>query len=47
MDATRDRSSPALARFGAIDRAAVRAEWASAQATGLDLRVVDDGEVFL
>lgn len=47
MDATHHRSSHALATFGAIHRAAVRAEWASAQATGLDLRVVDDGEVLL
>jgi GNAT superfamily N-acetyltransferase len=36
-----------LARFGATHRAAVRAEWAAAQAAGLDLRVIDDGTFLL
>jgi GNAT superfamily N-acetyltransferase len=36
-----------LALFGEIHRAAVRAEWAAAQATGLDIQVVDDGEILL
>lgn len=42
-----DRPASPLAMFGAIHRAAVRAEWASAQAAGLDLRVVDDGRILL
>jgi hypothetical protein len=31
-----------LARFGAIHRAAVRAEWAAATAAGVEVRVRDD-----
>jgi GNAT superfamily N-acetyltransferase len=42
-----DRVAVPLALFGAIHRAAVRAEWAAAQATGLDIRVVDDGAILL
>ena len=37
----------ALQRFGAAHRAAVRAEWAAAEATGLELRIVDDGTLLL
>ncbi|MFL5712117.1 MAG: hypothetical protein ACJ77W_09595 [Chloroflexota bacterium] len=37
----------ALARFGATHRAAVRAEWAAAEAAGLPLVVVDDGTLLL
>ena len=33
--------------FGAIHRAAIRAEWAAAEAAGLDLRVIDDGTFLL
>ena len=36
-----------LVRFGAMHRAAVRAEWAAAQAAGLPLIVVDDGTLLL
>ena len=36
-----------LQRFGAIHRAAVRAEWAAAEATGLALRIVDSGPLLL
>lgn len=37
----------ALQRFGATHRAAVRAEWAAAQAAGLQLVVVDDEPLLL
>ena len=47
METSTDRVAAPLALFGAIHRAAVRAEWAAAQATGLDIRVVDDGEILL
>ena len=47
METSVDRTHTPLALFGAIHRAAVRAEWAAAQATGLDIRVVDDGEILL
>ena len=47
METSTDRVDAPLALFGAIHRAAVRAEWAAAQATGLDIRVVDDGEILL
>jgi GNAT superfamily N-acetyltransferase len=40
-------ASAALARFGAAHRAAVRAEWAAAEAAGLPLIVVDDGPLLL
>jgi GNAT superfamily N-acetyltransferase len=36
-----------LQRFGAVHRAAVRAEWATAAAAGLPLTVVDDGTLLL
>ena len=36
-----------LQRFGAVHRAAVRAEWAAAEAAGLSLRIVDDGTLLL
>lgn len=42
-----DRSRAPLATFGAIHRAAIRAEWAAAGAAGLDLRIVDDGTFLL
>jgi GNAT superfamily N-acetyltransferase len=47
VETSTDRVAAPLALFGAIHRAAVRAEWAAAQATGLDIRVVDDGEILL
>jgi GNAT superfamily N-acetyltransferase len=47
VETSTDRAGTPLALFGAIHRAAVRAEWAAAQATGLDIRVVDDGEILL
>ena len=47
METSTDRVAAPLALFGAIHRVAVRAEWAAAQATGLDIRVVDDGEILL
>ena len=47
METSTDRVDAPLALFGAIHRAAVRAEWAAAQATGLDIHVVDDGEILL
>ncbi|OGO53516.1 MAG: hypothetical protein A2Z32_09315 [Chloroflexi bacterium RBG_16_69_14] len=47
MNVTDDRTSGLLALFGATHRAAVRAEWSAAQAAGLDLRVVDDGQLLL
>ena len=42
-----DGATDVLARFGAIHRAAVRAEWAASVAGGLDLRVVDEGGLLL
>jgi GNAT superfamily N-acetyltransferase len=36
-----------LGIFGAIHRGAIRAEWAAAEAGGLDLRVFDDGTFLL
>ncbi|MFL5675568.1 MAG: GNAT family N-acetyltransferase [Chloroflexota bacterium] len=36
-----------LQRFGAAHRAAVRAEWAAAEATGVPLTIVDDGTLLL
>jgi GNAT superfamily N-acetyltransferase len=47
VETSTDRVGAPLALFGAIHRAAVRAEWAAAQATGLDIRVVADGEILL
>jgi len=47
VETSTDRRGTPLALFGAIHRAAVRAEWAAAQASGLDIRVVDDGEILL
>jgi len=47
METSTDRSASPLAVFGAIHRAAVRAEWGAARSTGLDLRVVDDGSTLL
>lgn len=47
METSTDRVDAPRSLFGAIHRAAVRAEWAGAQATGLDIRVVDDGEILL
>ena len=47
VETSTDRVDAPLSLFGAIHRAAVRAEWAAAQATGLDIRVVDDGEILL
>ncbi len=41
------RLDETLVRFGATHRAAVRAEWAAAQAAGLPLVVVDDGTLLL
>ena len=46
MSSTRVAST-ILVRFGATHRAAVRAEWAAAQAAGLPLIVVDDGTLLL
>ena len=47
METSTDRVGAPRSLFGAIHRAAVRAEWAAAQATGLDIRVFDDGEILL
>jgi GNAT superfamily N-acetyltransferase len=47
VSAIDDRSGTPLARFGATHRAAVRAEWAAAEAAGLDLRIVEDGTFLL
>jgi GNAT superfamily N-acetyltransferase len=47
VSATDHHAGTPLARFGATHRAAVRAEWAAAQAAGLDLRVIDDGTFLL
>jgi GNAT superfamily N-acetyltransferase len=51
MPAVGDRiettTATTLARFGATHRAAVRAEWAAAEAAGLALIVVDDGTLLL
>jgi GNAT superfamily N-acetyltransferase len=47
VETSTDRVDAPLSLFGAIHRAAVRAEWAGAQATGLDIRVVDDGEILM
>lgn len=47
-DATGTMSAAAtLVRFGTAHRAAVRAEWAAAEAAGLPLVVVDDGTLLL
>lgn len=47
MSGTADGAQDLLARFAAIHRAAVRAEWAASQAAGLELRVVDEGGLLL
>jgi hypothetical protein len=45
MTATPDPDSTAFARFGAIHRAAVRAEWEAARAAGLDIVIHEDNAV--
>jgi GNAT superfamily N-acetyltransferase len=46
-DAIETTTAGTLARFGAAHRAAVRAEWAAAEAAGLPLVVIDDGTLLL
>lgn len=46
-DAMGDSRPATLQRFGSAHRAAVRAEWAAAEATGLPLIVEDDGTLLL
>lgn len=47
MNAVHDPARGPLATFGAIQRAALGAEWSAAQAAGLEMRVVDDGRILL
>lgn len=45
MTATPDPDPTPFARFGAIHRAAVRAEWEAARAAGLDIVIQEDADV--
>ncbi len=47
MSALQHQAIGPLATFGAVQRAAVRAEWSAAQAAGLEMHVVDDGRILL